>query len=60
MYLFSLTNIKNIQSSFFLLANSLASRGRQRTLEHKVIQQEEIKERKKKKGNKKKKKVGSI
>ena len=38
-----------------MLAYSLAGRGGQRTLEHKVIQQEEIKKRKKKKGNKKKK-----
>ena len=33
-----------------MLACSTASRGGQRTLEHKVIQQEEIKKRKKKKG----------
>ena len=38
-----------------VLAYSLAGRDGQRTLEHKVIQQEEIKKRKKKKGNKKKK-----
>ena len=38
-----------------VLAYSLAGRDGQRTLEHKVIQQEEIKKRKIKKGNKKKK-----
>ena len=38
-----------------MLAYSLACRGRQRTLEHKVIQQEEIKKTKIKKGNRKKK-----
>ena len=38
-----------------MLAYSLACRGGRRTLEHKVIQQEEIKKRKIKKGNKKKK-----
>ena len=40
---------------FPVLAYSLACRGGRRTLEHKVIQQEEIKKRKIKKGNKKKK-----
>lgn len=43
-----------------LLAYSLASCGWQRTLEHKVIQQEEIKERKKRKGNKKKERQNYI
>ena len=38
-----------------MLAYILASRAGQRALEHKVIQQEEIKKRKKRKGNKKKK-----
>ena len=38
-----------------MLAYSLAGRGGQRTLENKVIKQEEIKKRKIKKGNKKKK-----